>query len=180
VFYDVPSEPSKLKVRLWRDFKKMGAIYPHMSICVVPDNEYNRKNLGRLEKMALIDGKLIKIYGKALAEQDQNEILHIFRVERDKQYDEILEECQEYIDEIHLNIKGRKTSQEEVEEMEEALDGLSRWLGRVKSIDWVENSASLKRVEKLLEKCEDMLHKFIEVSYPKKSNYSHKAGIHEY
>jgi hypothetical protein len=48
--------------------------------------------------------------------------------ERDKQYDEILEECQEFIDEIKLNLNEKKTVQEEVEEMEEVLDGLRRWL----------------------------------------------------
>lgn len=144
-----------------------------MSICIVSDNKDNRKDLERLEKIASTGGKLFKINGKALAEQDQNQLVHTFRIERDKQYDEILEECQEYIDEILLNIKERKTSQEEVEEMEESLDGLKRWLDRVKSIDWVENSAASIRVEKLLDKCEATLHKYIELAHPKKSNYSH-------
>jgi hypothetical protein len=180
VFYDVPPEPSKLRVRLWRDFKRMGAIYPQMSICIVPDNKLNRKDLERLEKMALTGGKLVKIHGKAFAELDRDQIEHIFRVERDKQYDEILEECQEYIDEINLNIKNRKTSQEEVEEMEEALDGLRRWLDRVKSIDWVEDSAASIRVEKSLKKCQDALHKFIELSHPKKSNSGRRTEVETY
>ena len=65
----------------------------------------------------------------------------MFRAERDKQYDEILEECQEFIQEVNHNIDKKKTTQEEVEEMEEVLDGLRRWLARVKEIDWVEKPA---------------------------------------
>ena len=142
VLYDVPAEPSKLKVRLWRDFKRMGALYPQMSFCIIPDNSDNRKNLERMENMIIKDGRLMKIRGQAITENDQNRILHIFRVGRDKQYDEILEECHEYIDEINLNLKNKKTTQEEVEEMEEALDSLSRWFVRVKSIDWAARPAA--------------------------------------
>ncbi|MFY9799228.1 MAG: Chromate resistance protein ChrB [Candidatus Nitrosopolaris sp.] len=173
VLYDVPTEPSKFKVRLWRDFKRMGAIYPQMSICIIPDEKENRKNLERMENIIKKDGRLMKIHGISITENDQNRILHIFRVERDKQYDEILEECHEYIDEINLNIKNKKTTQEEVEEMEEALDGLRRWLVRVKSVDWVARPAAAVRVEKLLVECQDLLHNFTELSHPKKSNRSH-------
>ena len=177
IFYDVPSEPSKLKVRLWRDFKRMGALYPQMSICIIPDGKGNRENLERMEKMIIKDGRLMKLQGRAITEYDQNHIVHIFRTERDKQYNEILEECQEYIDEINLNIKNKKTVQEEVEEMEEVLDGLRKWLDRIKSIDWVEKPASAVRVEKLLKKCQDSLHNFTDLSHPKKSNRSHPVGI---
>jgi hypothetical protein len=151
----------------------MGAIYPQMSICIIPDEKENRKNLERMENIIKKDGRLMKIHGKSITENDQNRILHIFRVERDKQYDEILEECHEYIDEINLNIKNKKTTQEEVEEMEEALDGLRRWLVRVKSIDWVATPAAAVRVEKLLVECQDLLHNFTGLSHPKKSNRSH-------
>jgi hypothetical protein len=148
----------------------MGAIYPQMSICIIPDEKENRKNLERMENIIKKDGRLMKIHGISITENDQNRILHIFRVERDKQYDEILEECHEYIDEINLNIKNKKTTQEEVEEMEEALDGLRRWLVRVKSVDWVARPAAAVRVEKLLVECQDLLHNFTELSHPKKSN----------
>jgi hypothetical protein len=148
----------------------MGAIYPQMSICIIPDEKENRENLERMENILKKDGRLMKIHGKSITENDQNHILHIFRVERDKQYDEILEECHEYIDEIHLNIKNKKTTQEEVEEMEEALDSLKRWFARIKSIDWVTRPASAIRVEKLLVECQNLLHNFTELSHPKKSN----------
>jgi uncharacterized protein YqfB (UPF0267 family) len=151
----------------------MGALYPQMSICIIPDNYQNRKNLERMENIVIKDSRLMKIRRKAISEYDQNRILGIFRVERDKQYDEILEECHEYIDEINLNIKNKKTIQEEVEEMEEALDGLKRWLARVKSIDWVARPAAAIRVEKLLGECKDLLHNFTELSHPKKSNHTH-------
>lgn len=166
VLYDIPTEPSRLKVRLWRDFKRMGALYPPTSVCIIPDTQKNRQELERISKMINKDGKLMRIRGRAMNENDQTNILQTFRTERDKQYDEILEECQEFMDEINLNINTKKTTQEEVEEMEEALDGLRRWFDRVKSIDWVEKSASSIRVEKSLERCEGLMAKFLDLSHP--------------
>jgi hypothetical protein len=175
VLYDVPSEPSRVKVRLWRDLKRMGALYPQLSICLLPDNNDNRKKLETIEKMATKNGKFMNFQCTGINQNDQQNILHLFRVERDKQYDEILEECQEFIDEIKLNIDNKKTTQEEVEEMEEVLDGLRRWLDRVKSIDWVEKPVASIRVEKLIQKCQDLMDKFTEVSHPEKSNPANRS-----
>ena len=71
-------------------------------------------------------------------EKEHDEILNMYRKERDKQYDEIVEECEEFIDETELNIKNNKFTQEEVEEMEEVLDGLFRWFNKALSLDWIE------------------------------------------
>jgi hypothetical protein len=170
IMYDVPSEPSKLKVRLWREFKRMGALYPQTSLCVLPDNTENRKVLQKIDSVIDKNGKIVKIRGKAFSEDDQTKILQMIRVERDKQYDEILEECQEFIEDINHNVDKKKTAQEEVEEMEEVLDGLRRWLARVKGIDWVEKPAAANRVAKMLVKCQDLMDRFTELSHPKKEN----------
>ncbi len=170
ILYDVPSEPSKLKVRLWREFKRMGALYPQMSICIIPDNKENRKNLEKIDDVIGRKGTILRIQGRPTSENDQSEILQMFRLERDKRYDEVLEECQEFIDEINDNINKKKTFQEEVEEMEEVLYGLRRWLERIKAIDWIEKPAAAIRVEKSLNKCQDLMDKFTELSHPKRGN----------
>lgn len=121
VFYDVPSEPSKLRVRIWCEFKKIGALYPQMSFCILPNNEENREKINDISKIILNSGKFIKIPTNEFDEQEHNKMIEMFREERDKQYDEIYEECEEFIDEIDLNIKNKKFTQEEVEEMEEGL-----------------------------------------------------------
>lgn len=167
ILYDIPPEPSRLKVRLWRDFKRMGAVYPFMSVCVVPYTNENSRELERICKLIVKNGKLLRIRGKAFNENDQGNILQIFRTERNKQYNEILEESHEFMDEIKLNINNKKTTQEEVEEMEESLNGLRRWFDRVRSIDWVKKSADADKVDKSLKKCEEMMAKFSHLSHPK-------------
>lgn len=167
ICYNAPSEPSKLKVRLWRELKRLGAHYPQMSVCLLPENKENRYRLNSIQAGIASDLKLVVLNAKGAAEKDQEQLLQIFRADRDRQYDEILEECQEFIDEIKLNIDNKKTFQEEVEEMEEVLDGLKRWLDKVRSIDWLDKPEASIRVEKLLAKCDIAMEHFAELSQPR-------------
>jgi Protein ChrB, N-terminal len=86
----------------------MGAIYPQISLCMIPDNNENRESLQRIDKMIAENGKIIKMRGKGITETSESDILQMFRAERDNQYDEILEECQEFVDEINHNIDKKK------------------------------------------------------------------------
>jgi hypothetical protein len=169
LLYDVPSEPSRLKVRIWRELKRIGALYPQVSLSLIPDNDENRKSILKIDKMISGNGRIVKIRGKGINETDQSNILEMFREERDKQYDEILEECQEFIDEINHNIDKKKTTPNEAEEMEESLESLRRWFERIRSLDWVEKPKAAGRVENLLEKCQHVMDKFTELSHPKKT-----------
>ena len=168
ILYDVPSEPSKLKVRVWREFKKLGAIYPQMSLCILPNNDENIVKLDEILRLILSEGKFIKITTNELDKNEHDKLLEMYRKERDKQYDEIVEECQEFIDENNLNIKNNKFTQEEVDEMEEVLDGLYRWFGKALSLDWIDESPKILQLRELLKKCQESMDNFAELSFLKK------------
>jgi hypothetical protein len=63
VLYDVPSQPSRLKVRVWREFKSIGALYPQLSICLIPDNSNNQERLAKIEDMIGKNGRVMKLQG---------------------------------------------------------------------------------------------------------------------
>jgi hypothetical protein len=168
ILYDVPSEPSKLKVRVWREFKKLGAIYPQMSLCILPNNDENIVKLDEIFRLIFSEGKFIKITTNELDKNEHDKLLEMYRKERDKQYDEIVEECQEFIDENNLNIKNNKFTQEEVDEMEEVLDGLYRWFGKALSLDWIDESPKILQLRELLKKCQESMDNFAELSFLKK------------
>jgi hypothetical protein len=168
ILYDVPSKPSKLKVRVWRDFKKLGAIYPQMSLCILPNSDENIIKLDKISKLLLSEGKFVKITTSELEKVEHFKLLEMYRKERDKQYDEIVEECEEFIDETNLNIKNNKFTQEEVDEMEEVLDGLYRWFGKALSLDWIDDSPKILQLRELLKKCQESMDNFAELSFPKK------------
>jgi NurA-like 5'-3' nuclease len=162
IAYDVPNQPSKLRLRVWRELKKAGALYPPLSFCIMPNTAESMEQALNLKGKISEYGRTVVLEAKAVDEEDHNTIVRLFQAEREKQYEEILEECQEFLREIESNISDQKLTDEEVEEMEESLEGLERWFGRVKTIDWISKSPSRKKVEKALEKCRDALTDFAE------------------
>jgi hypothetical protein len=168
VMYDVPQNPSKLKVRVWRELKKMGALYPQMSLCLLPDNKENQDKVDEVSKIILTEGGVIKVSGAGADETENEKILKLFRKEKDKLYDEIVEECMEFVEEIELNIHNNKLNQEEVEEMEEVLEGLNRWFTKVLSTDWIDESPKIAEIKDLLHKCHNSMERFAELSLPEK------------
>ena len=160
VMYDVPEKPSRLKVSAWRKLKKLGAIYPKLSICVLPDTPEVREKLeevlGELRRVSAA----FALKAEPLGERDSAAALGVLRAAKEREYREIAEECREFLEEIEANIRGGNVSQEEAEELSEAFDSLKEWYERVRRTDWVGAEAG-KEVEDLLRKCEKALEEFI-------------------
>jgi len=169
ITYDVPNEPSKLRLRVWRELKKAGALYPPLSFCILPNTAKSMEQASNLKGKIREYGRAVILEARAVSEEDHETILNLFKAEREKQYEEILEECQEFLQEIENNIASQKLTDEEVEEMEESLEGLERWFERIKTIDWISSSPNREKVEKALEKCRDALTNFAERVQAKKA-----------
>lgn len=159
--YDVPNEPSKLRLRVWRELKKSGALYPPFSFCILPNTIAEKERTSNLKSKISEYGKAVIVEAKATSKDDHATILRLFEEERERQYNEILEECQEFVQEIENNIANYKFTDEEVEEMEESLNGLERWLGRIQALDW-NSGLGRKKVKLALKKCSDVLTDFAE------------------
>jgi len=158
--YDVPNEPSRLRVRVWRELKKFGALYPDLSFCILPETVKAKKKSSIVKGIIGEHGKVVILEGKALSKQDHGLMLQLFEQETKRRYEEILEECHEFLHEIKENIVNLKLTGEEAEEMEESLTGLERWFVRVKAADWSSNSS--RKVEQALKKCREALMDFVE------------------
>jgi len=165
--YDIPNEPSKLRLRVWRELKKSGAHYPQLSFCILPKTTTSNEQASNLKSKISEYGRAIILEVKAVSEEDNDIILKFFEQERERQYKEILEECQEFLQEIESNIANHKLTEEEVEEMEESFGGLEHWFARIKAMDWDPYSGR-KKIEQALNKCKEALTDFAERVQPRK------------
>jgi chromosome segregation ATPase len=169
VAYDLPSEPSKLRVRAWRAFKKLGALYPSVSLCILPDNPQTRNGVDELRSDFGKYGTILALNAGALSRNDRELLLQMFLEDRRKQYEEILEECQEFLDEIKENIGNKKVTYEETDELEQALEGLEKWYRDVREKGHGRERDAAK-VESILETCRTELADFAERAQPKAIN----------
>ncbi len=169
VAYDLPNEPSKLRVRAWRNFKKLGALYPPVSLCVLPNTPKIRKDIERFRSEFKRHGTILVMDANALEQEDEEALSEMLKEDRRKQYDELYEECQEFLDEVSENLENKKVTYEETDELEQGLEALQRWYGDIREKGYGREGDSLK-VEKILARCKKALSGFAERAQPTRIN----------
>lgn len=165
--YDVPEEPSRIRVRLWRQLKGLGALYPQMSFCILADSPRTRSRLDALASSLKTYGPRLILQAKATNRAHLQTLLALFKEDAEKEYRELAEECDEFLDEIRKNLNSGNVTQTEVSELEAAIDGLERWFSRIKARDIAGSGGDL-RVRRLLTRCHDTLLSFSDKAQPKR------------
>lgn len=163
--YRVPAEPSKTRVAVWREIKKLGAIYLQNGVCLLPhDHESERcfrELAGRIRDMG---GEASLLVTSPADDSEEQQLIREFAAARDKEYGEILEQCAAFLREIDKEVKRGNFTFAEIEEIEEDLEKLRRWQDKVTRRDRF--GARLARVaaEKVKE-CEEALLRFAQQVY---------------
>ena len=159
--YDVPDEPSRIRVRLWRQLKGLGAIYPEMSFCVLPDSKRIRSHLESLTLGLQEFGPYLVLEAKGMDKRVNDTLSELFKEDLEKEYRELSEECNEFLEEKRRNFATDNVTQTEVSELEEALDALERWFAKIRGKDFLRSSAQ-QRIDRLIIRCRRALLGFSE------------------
>ena len=157
VAYDVPNEPSKFRVKLWRDLKSQGGLYPQMSFCILPHSPNTVSKLDEIRSEVENVGKMLVLESSGFAQSDNELLKWLMKDQSERQYLEIQEECQEFLDEIKTNIRKRVFKEEEIQELDESLDGLRRWFDKTVSLDMQKSSETKSKVKEMLNRCQKAL-----------------------
>src|SRR6266480_3814063 len=95
LIYRVPTEPASKRVSVWRDLKRLGALYLQQCVCIVPDLDSVSEELERLAaKIPAIGGEITLLDVPRLRPDDEAKIVAAFRDQRSREYAEIVEECE--------------------------------------------------------------------------------------
>ena len=165
VAYDLPNEPSKLRVRAWRSFKKFGALYPPVSLCLLPNELPVKRGVEQFRSDFKNLGTILMLGACAVDSQDETVLAKMFHEDRRQQYEEVLEECQEFTDEVGENLRSGNVTYEETDELEQTLRALERWYRSVRGrAHGLEEGAP--KVEKALTRCRKVLATFEEKAQP--------------
>lgn len=155
VAYDLPTEPSKFRVKVWRDLKSQGGLYPEMSFCILPNTEKVLRKLEDVRSEITKVGKVLVLQTEGFAQQDNKFLLSMINDQTERQYAEILEECQEFLDEIKSNIAQGVFKDEEIQELDKSLESLNRWFEETQGLDTQKLPSKARLgVNQLLGKCQ--------------------------
>jgi hypothetical protein len=163
LIYRVPSEPSKARVAVWRDLKRLGALYLQQAACILPLAGDVPDSVEKVRaKIAEFGGSVTWFEVGPLPDEQDKEIITRFHELASKEYAEIVEECEtKFAKEIEFERFRENYTFEEVEEIRQDLEKIKRWLAKVEARDWFDGPGRAEAVEKIAW-CEELLDGFEE------------------
>ena len=158
--YNLPSEPSRLRVGAWRSLKKLGAVNIHQSLWLLPFSDENYTALSAVaSQITGNNGEVLLMQTVAMAENYEQALISRFNKAREIEYEEIIDKCNDYFSEINQETERKNFTFAEAEENEEELEKLFSWFAKVKSRD-VFSSPLRELTEKKLEECRKCFDEF--------------------
>src|SRR5436853_2064608 len=166
LIYRVPTEPASKRVAVWRDLKRLGALYLQQCVCIFPAITTLTAEVDEVAAhIPALGGEAFLLDVPRLQPEDEARIIEAFRMQRANEYAEIIEECEtKFVKEIEFEHFRQNYTFEEAEEIEQDLEKIRRWFERVRDRDWFK-AERRDEVETWLGKCQGLLARFEEEVY---------------
>lgn len=158
----VPAEPSRHRVAVWRELRRVGALPLGQGAWVVPDAPVFAAGVTRaIELAARGGGEVLTLDATGRAETDAARLEALFTAERAEEWAEFLAECAKFDAEIDKEIRTGKFTMAELEEEEQSLERLRRWYRDIKARD-IFGAPAATEAEERLKQCAERLADYTE------------------
>ena len=155
--YKAPSEPARKRVALWRRLKGMGAVYLQSGVCLLPRTDEHVRQLKLMENDLMESGgEAVILETVALDRAQESKVLARFMADRDEQYSEFIDKCDDFEREVAKEVAASHFTYAELEENEVDLKKLKVWLARIRALDFYKAPLAAEAGSRL-EGCEAVL-----------------------
>src|SRR5271156_7167285 len=161
----LPSTPSSARVALWRRLRAIGATSVVNGTWVLPDTAPHRKLFEELqESVRKQNGTGFALIVHVSSPDTDEAITQRFRADRSQEYDEFAERCTALLVEIRKEARAGKYTFAEMEESEQDLEKLARWLTKIRARDFFPDERAHQSAE-LLARCRGAIEGFSQAVY---------------
>lgn len=161
----LPAEPSSARVAMWRRLKSAGATTLLTGTWVLPARGEHAALLGRLAETVRGQGGLAALFsGFQIDGVTSDEIVNRFRADRAREFDEFATRANGLLAEIEKETCAEKFSFAELEEIEDDLEKLTVWLGKIAARDFFPNERHAE-ASGMLATCGEATRAFADTTY---------------
>lgn len=152
----VPAEPSRHRVAVWRELRRVGAVPAASGAWTVPDLPAFTDALPTVRELAERGGGTLAVLTASSHGDDDIAVLRdAFIAARTDEWQEFVADCGKFSDEIDREIAKEKFTFGELEEEEQSLERLRRWHRDLRRRNVVEldiATTATRRLEDVTEK----------------------------
>lgn len=161
----VPSEPSRHRVAVWRELRRVGAVQLGQGSWALPDAPPFD---GFVDKMVALvgehEGELLAMAASAIDDGTASRIRNLYDDARRAEWAEFVSECGKCLVELDKEIRNEKFTLAELDEEEQNVERLRRWHRELRSRD-VFDSVDVDRIQSEFDTCAEALERFTDLVY---------------
>ena len=174
--YWLPAEPSRKRVFIWRQLKKLGALSMEGTGWLLPKAEpFATKIKDILKSVEEMEGTANLYSVTDFSKIQEQRSIARFIQEREREYAEIIKECHKMLRHIERERRQQEFNFEEIQELEGDLGKINRWLSEAKERDFWDVAAR-EEVERLISEAETGLTTFTQEAYERMHNLEPENG----
>lgn len=161
----LPATPSSLRVMVWRRMRQIGALGLQNGVWILPARADLAQWLNELHALVRQQGGEAFLFHAQTADAEAETLIRArFCAERDEEYAEFLGRCQDFLAEVAKETQQEKFTFAEMEEIEEDLEKLEHWLGKIRARDFF-GAAQAEPARAALNACREAFATFVRQVY---------------
>src|SRR5215471_11976375 len=164
ITYRLPAEPSRHRVAVWRELRRLGAVGLQQGTWAVPDGEPFEAGFTQVVGAIKAAGGKPVVLAVAAEEASETQLEVLFTALREAEWGEFLSDCGKYEAELAGEVLKGKLTLAELDEEEQSLDRLRRWYRTIRARDLF-GAPSAPAAERRLKECAEALESFAEQVY---------------
>lgn len=162
LIYRLPTQPSRARVAVWREVRRLGALPLQQGVVALPRDERWDGRLEEVETRIAAEGGAYYRFRLALDNAQDRRLRAEWNALREQEYAEIIEECEtKFAKEIEFEIFRENLTAGEAEEIEADLEKIRGWFSRVQERD-VFRAANRRDAEQAIAQSGRLLDDFVE------------------
>jgi ChrB-like protein len=159
ITYRLPAEPSRHRVAVWRELRRLGAVPLQQGTWAVPQGEGFDAGLADVAEAITVAGGQPVVLAVADDEASTTQLETLFTAEREAEWGEFLSDCGKYEAELADEVAKGKLTLAELDEEEQSLDRLRRWYRTIRARDLF-GAPSAGAADQRLKDCAEALESF--------------------
>jgi hypothetical protein len=164
ITYRLPAEPSRHRVAVWRELRRLGAVALQQGTWALPDGEPFAAGFTQVVDAIKAAGGQPVVLAVADEQASGDQLEALFTAQREAEWGEFLSDCGKYETELASEVAKGKLTLAELDEEEQSLDRLRRWFRAITARDLF-GAPSAPAAERRLKECGAALEDFAERVY---------------
>lgn len=160
LIYTLPSQPTRKRAYVWRELKKVGAVYLRDGVAVLPRLPHLEEQIRQVaERIEEYEGTVDVLPSPQFSEARSRVLVAKFQEERLEEYRELYHACVRFLRDVLHQVDADDFGFPDVDNLDSELGRLRRWHEQIVARDYF-GAPEAQRVRDILAKCDEAFERF--------------------